>query len=108
MTMSRETKEILPAEVSNRYHPLDPTLSRLPAVLRRTRLSRSSIYTMVARGEFPAPIKIGSRSVAWLDHEITTWITSRASAVTRRRDDQSLLQHIDGTKERRRNHTGSS
>lgn len=40
-------------------------------------LSRSSIYEKMARGEFPRPIKLGTRAVAWRSDEITAWIVAR-------------------------------
>jgi len=53
---------------------------RLPQVKQRTALSRSSIYAKIARGEFPPPINLGVRAVAWLDDEITKWISDRVNA----------------------------
>jgi prophage regulatory protein len=32
---------------------------------------------MVGKGEFPKPIKIGTRAVAWRESEIDAWITAR-------------------------------
>lgn len=45
-------------------------LIRLPAVIERTGLSRSSIYFFVSQGIFPKPIRIGERAVAWLSSEV--------------------------------------
>jgi prophage regulatory protein len=50
---------------------------RLPQVKVRTGLSRSAIYARIAQGDFPAPVQIGPRSVAWIDSEISAWIQSR-------------------------------
>jgi len=60
--------------------PEELALIRLPQVKRRTALSRSSIYAKIARGEFPPPINLGTRAVAWLDDEITKWISDRVNA----------------------------
>ena len=46
------------------------TVLRLPAVIARTGLSRSSIYKFVAEGRFPAPSALGARSVGWVEMEI--------------------------------------
>lgn len=51
---------------------------RVPQVSGRVGLSRSMIYELVSRGDFPKPIKLGSRSVGWLAEEIDTWISKRA------------------------------
>lgn len=55
-------------------------LLRLPAVRERVQLSRSSIYERAAAGDFPAPIKIGPRAVAWRASEIDAWIAARIAA----------------------------
>jgi len=52
---------------------------RLPEVKLRTGLSRSSIYAKIPSGDFPAPINLGGRSVAWIDHEIADWINDRVN-----------------------------
>jgi len=50
---------------------------RLPDVQRRVPFSRSSIYLMISRGEFPRQISLGGRAVAWLESVIDDWIASR-------------------------------
>ena len=52
---------------------------RMPAVQRRVPFCKSSIYAMVAAGQFPAPHRLGARASAWLEHEIDEWIASRAT-----------------------------
>ncbi|MBX7149154.1 AlpA family transcriptional regulator [bacterium] len=52
-------------------------LLRLPAVCRLTGLSKSSIYSYIAMGTFPQPIKIGLRSTAWISDEVCKWIDAR-------------------------------
>jgi prophage regulatory protein len=53
------------------------SLLRLPQVKERTGLSRSAIYARVAQGDFPEPVSLGPRSVAWIDSEISLWIQTR-------------------------------
>lgn len=48
-------------------------------VQSKTTLSRSSIYDMIARGEFPKPLKISGRRVAWLESSVDAWIQSRTA-----------------------------
>lgn len=50
---------------------------RLRDVLRRVGLSRSSVYALAARGDFPAPVKLGTRAAGWPESEITAWIARR-------------------------------
>ena len=40
-------------------------------------LSRSSIYSMMAVGEFPKPIRLGKRAVGWQQSDIETWLSER-------------------------------
>ena len=49
-------------------------LIRLPAVIERTGFSRSWIYELINQKQFPQPIKIGSRAVAFIEGEIDEWI----------------------------------
>lgn len=53
---------------------------RLRDVRQRVRLSRSTIYVLAARGEFPAPVKLGVRASGWLESEIAAWIAQRIKA----------------------------
>lgn len=57
-----------------------PALLRLPEVSRRTGLSRSSIYAAVKRGEFPEPIALGVRAVAWPASLVDQWVQARIAA----------------------------
>ena len=50
---------------------------RLAEVQRRVPYSRSTIYLKASRGEFPKPIDLGARAVAWLESDIDEWIASR-------------------------------
>lgn len=51
---------------------------RLPAVQQRVPYSKSSIYSMVEKGLFPAPHRLGARAVGWLEHEVNLWIEDRS------------------------------
>ena len=51
-------------------------LLRLPDVLRRTGLSRATIYRKADKGEFPAPRRIGANSVAWYESDVAAWIAA--------------------------------
>lgn len=49
-------------------------LIRLPAVIERTGYSRSWIYELINQKQFPQPIKIGSRAVAFIESEIEEFL----------------------------------
>ena len=53
---------------------------RLPEVIARTGLSRSSIYLRVSKGVFPKSVSLGWRSVGWLEHEIDEWLEEKVEA----------------------------
>jgi prophage regulatory protein len=50
---------------------------RLPQVITRTGLSRSSIYLRMANNEFPESVSLGGRAVGWLESEIDEWIVEK-------------------------------
>ena len=50
---------------------------RLSDVMKRTGLSRSTIYLNIKNGNFPRNISIGARSVGWLESEINAWMQNR-------------------------------
>jgi len=50
---------------------------RLPEVINRTGVPRSTLYAKVAEGEFPTPIKLGQRSIGWSAADIDSWIEER-------------------------------
>lgn len=50
---------------------------RLKQVKILTGLSRSWIYDAIRRGNFPAPISIGTRAVAWTEQSIADWQSLR-------------------------------
>jgi prophage regulatory protein len=52
-------------------------LVRLPEVMHRTGLSRSTIYRHMDLGQFPRPHAIGSRIVAWRESDIDLWIADK-------------------------------
>ncbi|MBK8990901.1 MAG: AlpA family transcriptional regulator [Gammaproteobacteria bacterium] len=54
-----------------------PALLRLAEVRKLTGLSSSSVYRMAKMGTLPRPLKISSRSSAWVESEIRGWIASR-------------------------------
>lgn len=52
-------------------------LIKLAKVQSMTSLGRSTIYKFISENKFPKPIKLGSKSVAWIEREILDWIEDR-------------------------------
>ena len=50
---------------------------RLRDVLEQTGLSRSTIYEMISRGEFPRQFNLGPRAVGWPADDVLEWIDSK-------------------------------
>ena len=53
---------------------------RLPEVIQISGYRRTSIYEMIKAGNFPAPVHLGSRAVAWLESEVEAWMQERIDA----------------------------
>ncbi len=60
------------------------SMLRRPAVERVTGLSRSSIYAMIAEGQFPRPIRLGKRAVGWPQKDIEQWLANRRGETNRK------------------------
>lgn len=57
-------------------------LYRLKDVEQFAGLKRSQINELIRSGAFPRPVPLsdGGRAVAWLEHELLAWQTSRIAA----------------------------
>lgn len=49
-------------------------LIKLKDVMHITGLARSTVYKYIADGNFPKPVSLGERNVAWLYSEVEDWI----------------------------------
>jgi prophage regulatory protein len=58
------------------------SLLRIADVSARVGLRRSQIYRLIARGEFPTPVRLSVRTSAWRSDEIDTWIAERERVFT--------------------------
>ncbi|CAN5362414.1 hypothetical protein BH10PSE14_BH10PSE14_29190 [soil metagenome] len=47
---------------------------RLRAVLKRTGLSRSTMYRKVDQGTFPRQVRISQRCVGWRESAVEAWL----------------------------------
>lgn len=62
--------------------PNTQTLLKLPQVSTITGRSRSKIYADMKAQIFPSPVRLGTRSVAWVDHEISAWVQAKIAGKT--------------------------
>ena len=49
-------------------------LLKIDEVTRMCAISRSALYEMISRGEFPASVRVGVRAVAWRQTDVLDWI----------------------------------
>jgi prophage regulatory protein len=45
-----------------------------------TGIPTSTCYQLMRAGQFPFPVKIGPRAVAWVESELHEWVDARISA----------------------------
>lgn len=55
-------------------------LLRLPSVEEITAVKKSTVYALMKAGQFPTPVKLSARAVAWRSEEIMEWVESRVKA----------------------------
>jgi prophage regulatory protein len=53
------------------------TILRCAEVERRTGISRSTIYRLMPRGEFPNRVQLSDGAVGWNEAEVEEWVQSR-------------------------------
>ena len=54
-----------------------PAILRLPEVMRLTGLGRSTIYRLLAAGQFPLPVQLSVRAVGWRRSDVDHWTAER-------------------------------
>lgn len=57
-----------------------PTLMSLNEAAKATSLSRTSIFKLRERGEFPRAVPLGERRVAFVRDEVNAWIEARIAS----------------------------
>ncbi|PWV72997.1 AlpA family transcriptional regulator [Halomonas sp. A11-A] len=57
-----------------------PTLIRRSEVLQRCGFSNTTLHRLLTKGEFPPPVQVLGRSVAWIEAEVDAWIMERIEA----------------------------
>ncbi len=57
--------------------PAPLQLLRLPEVVSRTGLGKSTVWSLIAQGRFPRQVKLSARSSAWVASEVDQWAAKR-------------------------------
>lgn len=55
-------------------------ISRLHDVMKMTGLPQSSIYYLIAKGDFPRPITLSAKRVGWCLSDVQAWLQARVDA----------------------------
>jgi prophage regulatory protein len=53
---------------------------RIDKVLEETGLSKSTVYDLMKKGEFPAAIQLSAKAIGWSDTDVRTWQEDRVKA----------------------------
>ena len=64
---------------------------RLPEVMARTGLSRTTIYEWRVAERFPQAVRLGTRNVGFIESELEAWFRERMADRSGRRGDRRLL-----------------
>ncbi|MEX9921726.1 helix-turn-helix transcriptional regulator [Proteus mirabilis] len=56
---------------------MSQSLIRFSEVQKRTGYSKAWLYRLMSQQRFPAAIKIGTRSIAFIESEIDEWIANK-------------------------------
>lgn len=59
---------------------LQAALLNIKTVMATTGLSRSTLYSKVKDGTFPAPIKLSKRCIRWHSEAIRKWVNALETA----------------------------
>ena len=58
-------------------NPSTRKIIRRDEVLEMTGLSKTALYNLIDKGEFPRQVRLGSRAVGWYEDEVQEWIRRR-------------------------------
>jgi prophage regulatory protein len=56
------------------------TIIGIERVIEKTTLGRSTLYTYMRDGKFPASVRLGDRHVGWVEAEVDGWLQARINA----------------------------
>jgi len=57
--------------------PRSHRILRWPELKNTVGYSRTNIYYLMKKGDFPQSIKLGGRAIGWLESEVNEWINDR-------------------------------
>lgn len=72
---------------------MENKIIRMPDVEKKVGMSKSVIYNMIRRGEFPRQVRLGEHSVGWIETDVDEWVRVRGETV-RDRGNEGLARII--------------
>ncbi len=72
--MQTEVQRHAAASKARETLPAPDALLRLPQVLARVPVGRSTLWLWVRDGRFPKPIKLGPMTTAWRASDVAAWL----------------------------------
>lgn len=71
---------------------------RIREVMQRVGISRTQIYRLIQRGDFPAPVRLSDRISIWRQKDIDEWLSRHFERLsgTRSADHETLRQRPMG------------
>lgn len=54
---------------------------RLPQILSRIPVARSTLWTWVREGRFPKPVKLGPMTTAWREADVNQWVSQSSQGM---------------------------
>lgn len=64
-------------ELQSQNTPTQSRLIRVKEATQKTGMSKSSIYDLMSKNQFPKVVRLSARSVAFIESEIDEWIACR-------------------------------
>jgi predicted DNA-binding transcriptional regulator AlpA len=65
--------------VTDNLIPFPIQFLKLAEVLKITSISKPQVYRLIASGDFPPPVKVGTSS-RWVESEVRVWMQARMAA----------------------------
>lgn len=81
VTNTKEIGNVEPPPVAGRSYTLNSStfsdsFLRLPQVLARVPVARSTLWAWVREGRFPKPVKLGPMTTAWRASDVCQWLST--------------------------------
>lgn len=73
-TTSRAPKKLRVADTQQPQSQSDERLIRIQGLCLMTSLARTTVYAKIHQGDFPQPVRLHGKCVAWKVSEVNAWI----------------------------------